>query len=124
MALFGRWQRGKGREEAVLPLPAKKAFCTVCNKEQTFTKCWRRNAMVRQCTSCNTPFENAGQLYQKRIPVCPHCGEHLEHPGFDYGLCDGCGSKFEVMDGTKPTMLPNKEQRASMEQYGRVWSKE
>jgi hypothetical protein len=29
-----------------------------------------------------------------------------------------------VMEGTKPTMLPNKEQRTSMDQYGRVWSKE
>ena len=112
MLFFGR--KSKSENKAMHPLVARAAFCTVCNGDQTFSKCWRRAAMVRECTECATPFPNSGELYRGFQPSCPQCGAFLEHPGFDYGTCDGCGSKFELPDGAKPTLLPNKEQRHRM----------
>lgn len=44
----------------------------------------------------------------------------LEQPGFDYGLCDCCGSKFEIVEGTKPGWMPNKDQRAAMARFGKA----
>lgn len=79
--------------------------------------------MVRACTSCGMPFPNAGELYRGFQPSCPQCGEFLEHPGFDYGICDNCGSKFELPDGAKPGLLPNKEQRHRMGIIGPVRNK-
>lgn len=76
--------------------------------------------MVRECTACGIAFEKAGELYQRFQPSCPQCGEFLEHPGFDYGICDTCGSKFELPDGAKPGLLPNKEQRKKMGIVGSV----
>lgn len=126
MALFGR---GKDKAEQssqssqIFPLVAKKAFCRICNADRTFTRCWRRAALVTQCPCCGTQFPDPGSLYQRILPVCPRCGEFLEQPNFDYGLCDGCGSKFELMDGTRPTLLPNQRQRHEMEKIGKSWTK-
>ena len=126
MALFGR---GKDKEDGntpasqVFPLVAKKAYCRMCDKDQSFTRCWRRAALVRQCPCCGMSFPDAGALYRRALPICPQCGEFLEQPNFDYGLCDGCGSKFELMDGTRPTLLPNKRQRAEMEKSGKSWTR-
>jgi hypothetical protein len=58
------------------------------------------------------------------MPACPQCGELLEHPGFEYGLCDVCGSKHELVPGTRPSLLPNKVQREAMAKHGRVWRHE
>ena len=121
MLFFGK--KNKGGNTAVNPLVGRRAFCSVCNADQLFSKCWRRAAMVRQCTACETPFENAGELYRGFQPSCPKCGEFLEHPGFDYGMCDVCGSKFELPDGAKPGLLPNKEQRHRMGIFGPVRNK-
>jgi hypothetical protein len=69
-------------------------------------------------------FENPAALYNKNQPACPTCGEFLEQPGFEYGLCDGCGSKYEIMQGTVPSLLPNKKQRHAMNKVGKSWSKD
>lgn len=112
MLFFGK--KKKSGSTSVHPLVARTAFCTVCNGDQMFSKCWHRASMVRECTGCGTAFENAGELYRGFQPSCPQCGEFLEHPGFDYGICDTCGSRFELPDGAKPTLLPNSEQRRRM----------
>lgn len=120
MLFFGK---KKKEGEAVHPLLGRRAFCSVCNSDQMFSKCWRRASMVRQCTGCGAPFENAGELYRGFQPQCPHCAEFLEHPGFDYGICDACGSKFELPEGAKPGLLPNKEQRQRMGIFGPIRQK-
>lgn len=122
MALFGR--RGDTpaeapRERGEFPLPPRRAHCSVCAKEQSFTKSWRRNGMVRQCTCCGMVFENPAALYNLVQPVCPKCEEPLEQPNFDYGLCDGCGSKFELIENTKPGLIPNLRQRRERDSHGK-----
>lgn len=74
-----------------------------------------------QCPNCKTFFEDIPAIYKENQPTCPRCGEYLEQPGFEYGLCDGCGSKYELVTGTKPGLLPNAKQRAEMEKNGKVW---
>ena len=108
--------------DKVRPLPARRVFCATCNSEQTFTRCWTRPAMLRACTCCKTAFPDPAALYKRRLPACPQCGEYLEHPNFEYGLCDGCGSKFEIMPGAKPGLLPNREQRQEMDKHGKARS--
>ncbi len=127
MALFNR---GSGDKRAaanatpeVHPTVGKSAHCHICGKHQTFTKSWLRAKPVTQCTCCGHALPNAAELYKKRLPACPTCGEWLEHPGFEYGLCDGCGSKFEITDGCKPAHIPNQQQRAAMNNVGRSWSR-
>lgn len=119
MLFFGR-KKDKNAGQPTNPLVARRAFCSVCDTEQMFSKCWKRAAMVRQCTGCGTTLENSGQFYQDFQPQCPHCAEFLEHPGFDYGICDVCGSKFELPDGAKPGLLPNAEQRKRMGIFGKI----
>jgi len=116
MALFGKKDKEADAPSnpVTVPLVGKTAFCTVCNAYRQFTRCWRRLQPVRQCTCCALAFENVAALYMRNQPACPRCGEFLEHPGFEYGLCDGCGSKFELVDGAKPGMLPSLEQRKKM----------
>lgn len=63
-------------------------------------------------------FQNTRQLYAQLQPACPQCGEFLEQPGFEYGFCDRCGSKHEIVPGTKPGLLPNAQQRAEMARRG------
>ncbi len=77
---------------------------------------------VRQCPCCGLAFDDPVQLYRRFQAVCPQCAEPLEQPGFDYGLCNSCGSKFEIVEGTKPGLLPNRQQRAEMDKHGKVWS--
>ena len=103
---------------------ARSAHCRICNDYKNFSRCWVRTGMVQRCKCCKFVFENPAALYKKNQPACPKCGEFLEHPGFEYGLCDGCGSKFEVMQGTVPSLLPNKKQRDEMNQVGKSWSKD
>jgi hypothetical protein len=105
------------------PIVGRPAWCRVCNREQQLSRCWRRTSQMTQCTACGSPFENPAALYRRFQPACPNCAEPLEQPGFDYGLCDGCGSKYEIVEGAKPGLLPNRQQRAEMEKSGKSWSK-
>ena len=127
MGLFGKRDTqpkdGGGFAETV-PLPGRQAWCRECKADRTFTKCWKRNGYVAQCPCCGVQFDNLAQVYERNQPVCPRCGEFLEHPGFEYGICDGCQSKYELVEGAKPGLLPNKKQRAQMEQYGKSWTRE
>ncbi len=101
------------------PLTSRKAWCQVCRKEQQFTKVWRRGAQMRGCPCCGMTFENPAALYKLVQPACPKCKEPLEQPGFDYGMCDGCGSKYELVEGAKPGLIPNLQQREEMEKHGK-----
>lgn len=125
MALFGLGDKRQGGDEPPQsksrPLAGHDAFCRVCDQHQQFSRCWLRVDPIGQCPSCKTVFENPAALYKQDQPTCPHCGEFLEQPGFEYGLCDGCGSKFELTAGTQPGLLPNLKQRAEMEKHGKVW---
>lgn len=103
---------------------ARSAYCRVCKDYRNFSRCWLRTGMVPKCTCCGIEFENPAALYRKFQPACPRCGEFLEQPGFEYGLCDGCGSKYELIQGTVPSLLPNKKQRDTMNQVGKSWSKD
>jgi len=115
------WKKPRQKPSQMLPVAAKKTFCRICGNVQSFSRCWRRIGTLTQCTCCAHTFENAEQLYERIQPECPQCGENLEQPGFDYGLCDGCGSKYELMEGTKPNLLPNRAQREEMAKRGKVW---
>ena len=111
MALFGLGRRGgdspkKGGAQTY-PIVGKKFFCRKCDGDRMMTQSWRRVTPVTKCTCCGLDFENPAALYKKHQPLCPRCAEPLEQPGFDYGLCDGCGSKFEIVAGTQPGLLPN-----------------
>jgi hypothetical protein len=101
------------------PLVARQAWCSVCDASVTFTRIWRRAAKMRSCPTCKDVFENPDQLYIRFQPACPKCAEPLEQPGFDYGFCDRCGSKFELMEGAKPGLLPNQQQREVMNKHGK-----
>ena len=96
------------------------AHSGVCRADRQFSRCWLRTKPMRQCPCCHTPFDSAHDPYAKFQPVCPRCDEPLETPGFEYGLCDACGSKYELVDGAKPGLLPNKKQRDEMNKVGRV----
>ena len=125
MALFGRGGKetaGAGRARDVLPLPKRDIWCAVCGETRSFTRVWRRKDMLRQCPCCGMAFDTPRALYQRFQPQCPQCGEFLEQPDFDYGHCDACGSKFEIVQGTKPGLLPNAAQRKEMEKHGKTWS--
>lgn len=129
MALFGRGgSSGSKPSDAATPeshsILGKNAFCRVCNAEATFSRCWLRVKPASKCSCCGTMLPNAPELYKKRQPSCPSCGEWLEQPGFEYGLCDTCGSKFEITEGCRPCLLPNQQQRAEMDKIGRAWSRE
>ena len=104
--------------------PAREAFCRICEERTKFSKCWRRVNPVRQCPTCKTQFQNVAALYQEFQPACPKCGEFLECPGFEYGLCDKCQSRYELVSGTKPGLLPNQQQRKAMDRVGKArWRK-
>lgn len=119
MSLFDKLRGNKSSNRSTsTPLPGRSARCRICNKESHFSKCWRRDAPISQCTGCGTKFDQPNDYYRTHQPACPHCGEFLEQPGFEYGICDECGSKFELVTGTVPALLPNSEQRAQMNPYG------
>lgn len=127
MALFGRSDKEKdtgGGAAATRPVLGRDAYCRICAKRQTFTRCWQRPRPLAKCEACGAPFDNPAAIYGKNIPACPKCGEYLEQPGFEYGLCDACGSKFEFAQGAKPSLLPNRAQREAMDQVGHVWTRE
>jgi len=83
-----------------------------------------RVGLLIQCPGCEAPLEDPGTIYADFQPACPACGEFLEQSGFEYGLCDGCGSKYELVQGTRPGLLPNREQRAEMAKHGTVWKQD
>lgn len=128
MALFGK--KPEPQPESTQPrlpagmqmIPAKHAYCRICRDHRNFSRCWQRTAQMQGCPCCKQPFENAATLYKKNLPTCPNCSEYLEQPQFTYGLCDGCGSKFELLDGTVPSLLPNHKQRQEMNRFGKSWS--
>ena len=122
MALFSRGDKGKqaGGAEAVVVV-GRRAHCRICDDYRPFSKCWLRMRQMTRCPGCDSAFEDVAELYRKFQPACPQCGEFLEQPGFEYGLCDSCGSKFELVQGTKPGLLPNRRQRAEMDKLGKVW---
>ena len=125
MALFGKGDKAKprgaqGGAEAV-PVVGREAHCRICDAYRPFSKCWLRSKHMTRCPGCGIVFESPAQLYEKFQPSCPECGEFLEQPGFEYGLCDQCGSKYELVQGTKPGLLPNRQQRAEMDKHGKVW---
>lgn len=132
MALFGRKDKPKPAAGApavdkgpqdVHPIVGRTIHCRVCGADRQLSRCWRRTALMRRCPCCGTIFESPGKLYREFQPSCPKCEEPLEQAGFDYGLCDGCGSKYEIIEGTKPGLLPNRQQRAAMAQHGKVVKK-
>jgi predicted nucleic acid-binding Zn ribbon protein len=132
MALFKRKQGGDAApggggagapgEGQTQPLMAQTAWCRKCNADREFSQVWLRVRPAASCSCCGAAFDDVDALLHKNLPACPRCGEHLEHPGFQYGLCDGCGSKYELLQGAKPTLLPNAEQRKAMDQFGKSWS--
>ncbi len=125
MALFGKGDKGKARArrgaDEALPVVGRRAFCRICDDYRQFTKCWLRAQHIAKCPECGLVFQNPAELYEKFQPACPRCGEFLEQPGFEYGICDGCGSKYELVPGTKPGLLPNRQQRAEMDKHGKIW---
>ncbi len=101
-------------------MPPKKAFCRICNDYRQFTRCWLRVDRFERCPDCGFEFPDVDFIYGRHQPVCPQCEEYLEQPDFEYGFCDVCGSKFEIMGPSRPTLLPNRQQRAEMNKHGRV----
>jgi len=129
MALFGRGEKKESGNEAATapaarPVMGREALCRVCGKRQMFTRCWLCVDRLKRCSCCGLVFENSDLLYSRSMPACPRCGEFLEQPGFEYGLCDVCGSKYELVSGSRPSLLPNKQQRAVMEKRGHAWRRE
>lgn len=125
MALFGKKDESEpGAAPPVHQVIGREGYCAVCKDYRQFSQCWLRSAWVTKCPCCGLDFESPAALYKKDLPACPRCGEYLEHPGFEYGLCDRCGSKFELVQGAKPGLLPNKGQRDKMNVYGKTWSKD
>ena len=124
MALFGfgkRAKKTKDRPEAKRTKP-RKALCRVCDARQQFSLCWRRLEYIVKCPCCGLDFGDPAVFYNRIQPSCLGCGEFLEQPGFEYGICDGCGSKHELVDGGKPCLLPNERQRKAMNLHGRARS--
>ena len=100
------------------PLVPRQVWCSICDAYTTFTRVWRRAAIMRKCPNCGLDFPQPEALYARFQPACPRCHEPLEQPNFDYGFCDRCGSKFELMEGAKPGLLPNQRQREEMDKHG------
>jgi len=119
MALFSKSTGGDKGAAEIFPLPPRTASCSVCKEIRTFTKVWKRVLIMQRCPCCGLVFENPAALYNKIVPQCPRCEEPLEQPGFDYGLCDRCGSKHELIEGAKPSLLPNLRQRQEMNRFGK-----
>ena len=121
MALFGKGSNEKGQKSGAeaAPTMARDAHCRICRASRHFTKCWVRLRPLAVCPCCQSPIEDPQGAYRRHVPQCPRCEEFLEHPGFEYGVCDGCGSKFELVNGALPGLLPNKRQRDAMNEHGR-----
>jgi hypothetical protein len=125
---MGLFQRRKAVSEAAQPKPEarqthpREVFCRLCDEYRQFSKCWLRLGRIAQCPSCGEAFSDPAALYKQNQPACPSCGEFLEHTGFEYGLCDVCGSKYELVQGALPSLLPNRKQREDMNLTGQSWS--
>ena len=128
MALFGKKQAPQDPKQparqssGARALVEQQAVCRICNDYRQFSKCWLRMEPLRKCMACGADFPDPALLYRRNQPACPKCGEYLEQPGFEYGVCDGCGSKFELVPGTRPSLLPNPRQRQAMDSFGKSWS--
>lgn len=124
MALFGKRvsEPQENADSGKRLVVGRKAYCKVCRDYRQFSRCWLRMRHITTCELCKTLFEDAAALYRRHLPACPRCGEFLEQPTFEYGLCDGCGSKYEITDGAAPCLLPNKKQRDEMARFGKSWS--
>jgi hypothetical protein len=110
------------QQESARAVMARSAYCRVCKADTQFTRCWLRIRPLQKCPCCGQQFDNPAALYARNQPACPRCGEYLEAQGFEYGLCDGCGSKYELVPNTKPSLIPNKKQRDEMNKVGKSWS--
>lgn len=130
MALFGRNDNkvaapsGSGDAPQGRPVLGRDGYCRICGKRVMFSRCWQRPRPLAKCEACGTPFDNPAAVYAKTIPACPRCGEYLEQAGFEYGMCDECGSKYEFVQGAKPSLLPSRAQREAMDKNGRMWVRE
>ena len=134
MALFGKKDKNPPPSAQASPqsaaasqvrqLPAREVLCAVCDERRPFSRCWLRTTAMTQCPCCKLAFDSPAKLYRLLQPACPQCAEFLEQTGFDYGLCDTCGSKHEIVAGTKPSLLPSKAQREVMDKRGRSWRPE
>lgn len=125
MALFGNKGAQANRQpsqdiESKVPVPPQEWYCRICDARRVFTHCWKRQTMQSGCKCCGTGFELPEKHYKRSQPRCPKCEEYLEQPGFEYGICDGCGSKFELMKGTPANLLPNAQQREEMNKVGKI----
>ena len=123
MALFRKSDDGKRGDVAggKAPTLPQKAYCKICEGERSFTNCWRRVGYVTQCEFCREAIPDPAARYKDFQASCPRCEELLEQPNFEYGICDGCGSKYELVVGTLPGILPNRAQREAMKKHG-PWS--
>ena len=120
MGLFRRAKPEAKALEETRPLVGRVVYCRVCAADRNFSRAWRRMRRMPVCPCCGLEFKDLNALYAQHQPLCPRCEEPLEVPDFDYGLCDACGSKFEIMEGTKPGLLPNRAQRMEMNKHGRT----
>lgn len=125
MALFKKSSAGgsppqQGGAPNRQPTLATRAYCRICRADRPFSSCWQRLRQVAKCECCGLDFPNPAKLYEPFQPMCPRCEEFLEQPNFEYGICDGCGSKFELMSGIPPGLLPNRAQREAMNKIGRI----
>lgn len=121
MSVFRKKTAGGPRNPETVPLPPTIAYCRICDDRATFTKRWRRVHVAGRCACCGLEFSAVPHMIEAFQPQCPRCFEYIEQPTFEYGECDGCGSKFELLDGTYPNLLPNKFQREQMDKVGKVW---
>ncbi|MCD6287743.1 MAG: hypothetical protein J7M12_01375 [Candidatus Hydrogenedentes bacterium] len=109
----------QGSRDNVDRMEPRQVFCRVCGKVTQFSYVWRRKSPQVYCMNCGLEFDDVQSLYNKFGPKCPRCDEPIESIGFDYGLCDECGSKYELVAGSKPSWLPNQAQREEMNRFGR-----
>lgn len=112
----------KTEQSSAAPTTPRDAYCRICGAVRKFTQCWKRLGHVAKCPCCSADFENPAAMYRRFQPKCPRCEEFLEQPSFEYGSCDGCGSKYELTAGTPPVLLPNRAQREEMDKNGRIRS--
>ena len=123
MTIFRKGPEAPPRNPDTAPLPPVDAYCRICDDRSTFTRRWRRIRTATHCACCGLEFAAVGRMISTFQPQCPRCFEYIEQPTFEYGECEGCGSKFELMEGTYPNLLPNKFQREQMDKVGKVWRK-
>jgi len=118
-AMFRKQEKGEPARDNIQRLPSREVFCRICNKATTFSHVWKRISPQSYCMNCGYEFPDVDLVYMPFGPRCPQCEEPLEAAGFDYGLCDECSSKYELVPHTKPSWLPNQAQREKINQQGR-----